>query len=60
MQTKRDDDDDDGLRRIYVKGQMVGLSRKRCGKPACAVEDGLDVGATLTVVYTGDGEPKTG
>lgn len=47
--------DDDGTRRVYVKGQMqkaVAQAVRQAGAP------GLQVGGTLTVTYTGDGEAK--
>jgi hypothetical protein len=46
-------DDDDGKRRVFVKGQMrkaLGDAVRHSGKK------GLDVGGTLTVTYTADGE----
>jgi hypothetical protein len=47
--------DDDGTRRVYVKGKLqqavAGAIRKAGAK-------GLEVGGTLTVSYVGDDEPK--
>ena len=47
--------DDDGIRRLYVKGKLqqavAGAIRKAGAK-------GLEVGGTLTVAYIGDDEPK--
>lgn len=46
-------EDDDGKRRLYVKGQM----KKAVGDAVRTVgAKGLDVGGTLTVTYTHDGE----
>lgn len=47
--------DDDGTRRIYVKGklqQAVASAIRKAGAK------GLEVGGTLTVSYVGDDEPK--
>jgi hypothetical protein len=60
LQTNCNDADDNGLRRVYVKGQMVGAIAKALREAGERVEDGLSVGATLTIVYTGDGEAKNG
>ena len=49
-----DDDDDDGLRKVYVKGQMqkaVGDAVRKVGAK------GLRDGGKLFVQYTGDAEP---
>lgn len=46
---------DDGVRAVYIKGQLQQAVReavRRSGAP------GLEVGGTLTVTYTGDGERK--
>jgi hypothetical protein len=52
----RNDADDDGLRRIYVKGKsMTGAVRDAVRK---AGAKGLEVGGRLQVVYVGDGEVK--
>lgn len=58
LQTEQHDPsiaDDDGTRRVYVKGQLqkaVQQAVRQAGAP------GLEVGGTLTVTYTGDGEVK--
>lgn len=47
--------DDDGNRSVYVKGQMqkaVGEAVRKAGAKY------LEIGGTLTVTYTGDGEQK--
>ncbi len=49
------DDDDDGLRRLFVKGGgMVKAFRSEMRR---AKVKGPRVGGELTVMYTGDGEP---
>jgi hypothetical protein len=51
---RRDDQDDDGRRRIFVKRQMrdaVNRALRTAG-----VKD-LAVGGVLTITYSGDGEP---
>jgi hypothetical protein len=45
--------DDDGVRAIYVKGQMLKAVREAVRKSGAP---GLQVGGQLTVTYTGDGE----
>lgn len=50
-----DEDDDDGLRRVYVKGQMQKAVRDAILK---ANEKGPKVGGELVVQYTGD-EPNS-
>ncbi|ASR85665.1 hypothetical protein SEA_AMGINE_64 [Mycobacterium phage Amgine] len=48
-------EDDDGQRRLFVKGEM----RKAVQKAVIAAgARGLDVGGELHVTYTGDGEKK--
>ncbi|QNJ58285.1 hypothetical protein SEA_ELLIE_61 [Mycobacterium phage Ellie] len=48
-------EDDDGLRRLFVKGEM----RKAVQKAVIAAgARGLDVGGELNVTYVGDGEKK--
>ncbi|QAY02799.1 hypothetical protein SEA_NIKLAS_68 [Mycobacterium Phage Niklas] len=48
-------EDDDGLRRLFVKGEM----RKAVQKAVIAAgAKGLDVGGELHVTYVGDGEKK--
>lgn len=49
---ERDDDEDDGRRSLYVKGNMLAALRKALGK------NELQTGGTLAVKYTGDGEKK--
>lgn len=51
---ERDDPDDDGLRRIYVRGQMTKAVASAIQK---AGERGLRDGGRLYVRYTGDAEP---
>lgn len=51
----REDDDDDGLRRLYVRGQMtraVADAVRKTGEP------GLRLGGRLFVRYVSDDEPK--
>lgn len=47
--------DDDGTRRVYVKGQLQKVVQQAV---RLAQAPGLEVGGTLTVTYTGDGEAK--
>ncbi|MGC1213255.1 MAG: hypothetical protein WA890_18545 [Micromonospora sp.] len=49
------DRDDDGVRAIYIKGNMLGAVREAVRKSGAK---GIEVGGTLTVTYTGDGEKK--
>lgn len=51
----REDGDDDGKRRIYVKGKSMTESLRDAVRQAGA--KGLEVGGTLAVKYVGDGEP---
>lgn len=47
--------EDEGIRRLYVKGKMqqaVASAIRKCGAK------GLEVGGTLTIAYVGDDEPK--
>lgn len=49
----RDDSEDDGLRRIYIKGKsLTGAVRDAVRK---AGAKGIEQGGRLTVTYTGDG-----
>lgn len=48
-----DDDDDDGLRRVFVKGQMSKALRDAVRKTG---ERGIADGGRLAVKYVGDGE----
>lgn len=53
-----EDAGDDGARRVYLKGSRPTMSLgavKAAVKAAGA--SGLEVGATLAIAYTGDGEP---
>jgi hypothetical protein len=52
---QRDPDisDDDGLRKVYVKGKSLTNAVRDAVRRAGA--KGLEVGGTLTVTYTGDG-----
>jgi len=54
--TIRDDqlDDDDGIRAVYVRGNMLRAVREAVRKAG----DVLQVGGTLAVTYAGDGERK--
>jgi hypothetical protein len=52
--TLRDDADDDGKRRIYVKGKSLTEAVREAVKKTGA--RGLETGGTLTVTYTGDGQ----
>lgn len=54
---ERDPDkpEDDGERALYIKGNMLNAIRDAVRKTGAA---GLEVGGTLTVTYTGDGEKK--
>ncbi|WP_038843575.1 hypothetical protein [Salinispora arenicola] len=49
------DADDDGVRALYIKGNMLSAVRDAVRKSGAK---GIEVGATLTVTYTGDGEKK--
>jgi hypothetical protein len=51
--TLRDDPDDDGKRRIYVKGKSLTEAVREAVRQTGA--KGLEIGGTLTVTYTGDG-----
>lgn len=46
--------DDDGRRRLYVRGRMKTAIRQAVKTSGAT---GLDVGGTLTITYTGDGTP---
>lgn len=50
----RENDDDDGRRAIYVKGQMQNAVRDAV---IAAGEEKLEPGGTLAVRYESDGEP---
>lgn len=47
--------DDDGSRRVFIKGQMIKAVREAVKKSGAK---GLEVGGLLEIVYTGDGERK--
>lgn len=47
--------DDDGERALYIKGNMLNAIREAVRRTGAK---GLEVGGTLTVTYTGDGEKK--
>lgn len=49
------DTEDDGVRALYIKSNM--LAAVRAAVRTCGAK-GLEVGGTLTVTYTGDGEKK--
>lgn len=54
LQTKQSDGpDDDGKRRVYVKGKSLTDAVREAVKQTGA--KGLEVGGSLTVTYTGDG-----
>jgi len=59
VQTDQRDDseDDDGRRRLFVRGQMRTAIQRAVNATDAK---GLDVGGALVVTYTGDGEPKNG
>lgn len=60
---QREDNDDDGVRKVYVKGSKKPGSQSLHDAVATAVRQsgakGLEEGGTLTVTYTGDEPPKT-
>lgn len=49
------DPDDDGVRKFYCKGNMKVAVAKAV---RAAHADGLEVGGTLSITYTGDGVPS--
>lgn len=49
---EQDDEEDDGVRRVYAKGNMLYAIRQALGGRR------LEVGGKLAVKYTGDGEPS--
>jgi len=49
------DAEDDGVRQLYVKGQMLKAVREAVQQ---AGAKGLETGGTLTVSYSADGEPS--
>lgn len=55
--TERDpqDGEDDGIRGLYIKGNMLNAVREAVRKVGAK---GLETGGTLSVTYTGDGERK--
>lgn len=53
--TLRESDEDDGVRTLYIKGQMRAAIRDAL---RAAGSDGLRVGGTLSVTYTGDAKPS--
>lgn len=61
--TEHLDDEDDGMRNLYVKGSKDPASKSMHAAVAAAVQNagakGLEVGGTLTVKYVGDGVSKT-
>ena len=50
-----EDDDDDGLRTVYIKGEMQKAVRAAFAKAGVR---GMEDGGKLLIEYTGDGEPK--
>lgn len=64
LQTElREDGDDDGIRKLYVKGSKDPASKSMHAAVAAAVQQagakGLEVGGRLTVRYVGNGVAKT-
>jgi hypothetical protein len=60
--TEQDDEDDDGIRVLYVKGSKKAGSRSLHDAVATAAKTAgknLEPGGTLTVTYTGDEPSKT-
>ena len=56
LQTElQEDEDDDGIRKVYAKGNMATAIRKAVVK---AGRNGLDVGGKLAIQYVKDGESK--
>ena len=54
LQTQlRDNPDDDGIRALYIKGKSLTTAVRDAVRKTGA--NGLEVGGTLTVTYTGDG-----
>lgn len=51
---QRDGDDDDGQRKLYVRGQMLAAIKKAVLDAGAKT---VEIGGTLAVQYTGDGEP---
>lgn len=51
----REDPEDDGLRKLYIKGKNLTEAVRNAVRAAGA--KGLSEGGTLTVTYTGDGVP---
>lgn len=60
---EREDSDDDGIRKVYVKGSKKPGSQSLHDAVASAVRasgaKGLEEGGTLTVTFTGEEAPKT-
>jgi len=54
--TDREDDEDDGIRQLYVKANMLKAIREAV---QTAGAKGLEPGGVLTVKYVADGEVKT-
>lgn len=58
LQTKdRESDEDDGVRKVYVKGQM---QRAVADAIRATGAEGMERGGMLLIRYTGDGEAKRG
>jgi hypothetical protein len=55
---QRDDDEDDGVRAIYIKGKSLTGAVREAVKAAGA--PGLEVGGVLAITYTGDGKAERG
>lgn len=51
----RDDENDDGLRAVYLKGESQKAVREAVKK---AGAESIEEGGTLALAYTGDGEKK--
>lgn len=56
---ERKDEDDDGTRRLYARGQMIGAIKNALGK-AGVTDTPSALGGKLAVCWTGYGEGKEG
>lgn len=52
---EHEDDDDDGVRAVYAKGQMLNAIGAACSKVG---QKGIADGGKLVIRYVGDAEPK--
>jgi hypothetical protein len=55
VQRDADDPDDDGMRAVYIRGNMLNALRAALRKAHAK----LELGGILTITYTGDGERKS-